>query len=345
MKHIPLLFVTLLLLPTFCSSQDGQQRFASLGDFKLESGETILDCRIGYRTFGRLNPTDRSNIVVMPTWFTGRTGEMTGLFGEGKLIDTSKYYVIAIDSLGNGISSSPSNSKLQPRMKFPKFSIVDVVNSQYNLLTRVLAIHHVRAIAGSSSIAGQATLQWMVSYPDFMDKAIPISASPRLTPYDLLLRQAMRDAITGDSIWKNGNYTVQPGTRLVAELASLIDITPEVFNESHKRDDVPAAIADMAKAIAQFDANDHLRQSEAMSTHDISREFGGSMDEAAKVVRAKTLIIVSATERIVNPGPALAFAKLIRADVLELHNKCGQVLSSCDADKVNSAIAEFLERQ
>jgi homoserine O-acetyltransferase len=77
MKDIPLLFVTLLLLPTFCSSQDGQQRFASLGDFKLESGETILDCRIGYRTFGRLNPTDRSNIVVMSTWFTGATGEMT----------------------------------------------------------------------------------------------------------------------------------------------------------------------------------------------------------------------------------------------------------------------------
>jgi homoserine O-acetyltransferase len=107
---------------------------------------------------------------------------MSGLFGEGKLIDTSKYYVIAIDSLGNGISSSPSNSKLQPRMKFPKFSIVDVVNSQYKLLTGVLAIHHVRAIAGSSSIGGQAALQWLVSYPDFMDKAIAISALAKADP-------------------------------------------------------------------------------------------------------------------------------------------------------------------
>src|SRR6266567_7230200 len=114
MKNIPLLLVILAVLSTFCAAQDGQQRFDSLGDFKLESGETIRNCRIGYRTFGRLNP-DRSNIVVVATWFTGRTGEMMGLFGEGKLIDTSKYYVIAIDSLGNGISSSPSNSKLQPR--------------------------------------------------------------------------------------------------------------------------------------------------------------------------------------------------------------------------------------
>jgi homoserine O-acetyltransferase/O-succinyltransferase len=130
----------------------------------------------------------------------------------------------------------------------------------------------------------------------------------------------------------------------VAELARLIDITPE-YNGTHKRDDVPAAIDDMAKAIAQFDANDQLRQSEAMSSHDISREFGGSMEKAAKVVRAKTLIIVSATERIENPGPALSFARLIGAEVLELHNECGQVLSNCDADKVNSAIAEFLERK
>jgi homoserine O-acetyltransferase len=319
MKHISLLFVTLLLLTALCFPQEGQQQFASMGNFKLESGETILDCRIGYRTFGRLN-ADRSNIVVMSTWFTGRTGEMMGLFGEGKLIDTSKYYVIAIDSLGNGVSSSPSNSKLQPRMKFPKFSIVDVVNSEYKLLTNVLAIHHVRAVTGSSSIGGQATLQWMVSYPDFMDKAIPISASPRLTAYDLLFRQALRDAITSDPNWNNGNYTVQPGARLVGELASLVDITPEVYNESHKREDVPAAITDMANAIAQFDANDLLRQSEAMSTHDISRQFGGSMEEAGKVVKAKTLIIVTASERIVNPGPALKFAKLIRAEALELHN-------------------------
>jgi hypothetical protein len=69
------------------------------------------------------------------------------------------------------------------------------------------------------------------------------------------------------------------------------------------------------------------------------------VEEAAKAVKAKSLITVSANERIVNPRPVLSFAKLVRAEVLELHNKCGQVLSECAADRVNSAIAEFLERK
>ena len=342
MKQTLRFFTTLLLFTTVCFSQRGEQDFAALGDFKLGSGETILDCRIGYRAFGKLN-ADRSNIVVLTSWFTGRTGEMVRLLGRGKLIDTSKYYVVAIDALGNGISSSPSNSQLQPRMKFPKFTIVDLVNSEYQLLTEALGIHHVRAVFGSSTIGGQATLQWIVSYPQFMDKAVAMSASPRLTPYNLLFQQALRDAIITDPIWKDGNYDVQPGTRPVAELASLIDFTPDTYNESHNREDVPAAISAMANRIAQFDANDLLRQSEAISEHDISREFGGSMEKAAGAVRAKALIIVSASERIVNPGPALAFAKLIRAEVLELQNKCGQVLSDCDEDRVKSAVTNFLQ--
>lgn len=334
--------LALLLRATLCCADDGQQQIASLGDFKLESGETIVDCRVGYRTFGTQNQ-DHSNIVVVSTWFTGRTGDMAGLVGGNKLFDTSKYYVVAIDALGNGVSSSPSNSKRQPRTNFPNFSIRDIVHSEHELLTNVLGIRHVKAVAGSSTIGGQATLQWTVSYPDFMETAIAISASPKLTAYNLLFHHALRDAITTDPVWEHGNYTVQPGTRLVAELASLIDFGPDMYNETHKREDVPATIDQMAKLIGKFDANDLLRQSEAISEHDISLQFRGSMDAAAKTVKARTLIIVSSGERIVEPGPALSFAKMVHAEVVELHNRCGQVLSECDADRVQTAVAAFLE--
>src|SRR5262245_47948183 len=194
----------LFLLTITVSAQD--QQFAQLGDFKLESGDTIRNCRLGYRTFGILN-SDRSNVVVVPTWASGTSEQLKGGIGPGKMIDSDKYYVIAIDSLANGVSSSPSNSKEQPRMKFPRFNLRDGVNAQHQLLTTVLKLNRVKAIVGTS-MGGMQAFQWLVSFPDFMDLAIPIVGSTRLAPYDLLLWQAQIDTIMNDRNWNNGEYTV-----------------------------------------------------------------------------------------------------------------------------------------
>jgi len=86
---ISLLLFGLLLFAVGQLSQEGQQQFAMLGDFRLESGEVIRDCRVGYRTFGRLN-SDKSNAVLFPTWFTGNTAALQPLFGSGKLVDTER---------------------------------------------------------------------------------------------------------------------------------------------------------------------------------------------------------------------------------------------------------------
>src|SRR6267142_360657 len=82
------------LAPNLVVAQE--QQFAKLGDFKLESGEVIRDCRIGYRTFGKLN-ADRSNAILFPTWAGGTTEQAGSNFAPGKLVDTDKYYVIAVD--------------------------------------------------------------------------------------------------------------------------------------------------------------------------------------------------------------------------------------------------------
>jgi homoserine O-acetyltransferase/O-succinyltransferase len=323
-------------------AQDGQQQFVSLGDFKLESGETIRDCRLGYRTFGQLN-SDKSNAILFPTWFTGTTAQLVELVGPGKLVDSSKYYVILVDALGDGISTSPSNSLTQPRMKFPKLAIRDMVNSQRQMLTEKFHINHLKAVVGIS-MGGMQTFQWIVSYPDFMDKAVPIVGSPLLAPFDLVLWQTENDAIMGDPIWKNGEYTEQPGLAVLAGLEGLALQTPEKFNQDTTRDKLPAWFAETKKSVAEFDANNHIRQSQAMMAHDVSATFGGSMDRAAAAVKAKVLVVVSLSDHIVTPVPALNFAALLHAETLELKDNCGHSAVECETGKIGAAIAAFLDK-
>jgi homoserine O-acetyltransferase len=90
------------------------------------------------------------------------------MIGPGKALDTDKYFIVCTDAIANGLSTSPSNSKAQPRMQFPKFTLRDMVQSQYRLMKEKLGIDHVVAVVGPS-MGGMQVLQWGVSHPDYMD--------------------------------------------------------------------------------------------------------------------------------------------------------------------------------
>ena len=311
-----------------------EQQFANLGDFKLENGAVIRNCRIGYRTFGTLN-SDKTNTIVFPTWAGGTTEQLKSNFGPGRLIDSTTYYVVAIDALSNGVSSSPSNSRLQPRMRFPEFSLRDTVATQHELLTRVLNIHHVKAVAGIS-MGGMQVFQWLVSYPDFMEKAIPIVGSPRLAPYDLMLWQAQIDALMRDRDWKGGNYTANPARALDFAFGELLLTTPTDYNRRKTREQVFADLEKARNDAHRFDANDKIRQTQAMMKLDIPLE-------SAKTVKAKVLVVVAKYDHVVTPGPATEFATLLGAKLLTLESDCGHLATVCESRHLNDAIATFLK--
>jgi len=308
-----------------------------IGDLTLESGETIEDCRVEYRTLGVAN-SDKSNVVVWATWFSGTTKDLVELVGPGKLVDSAKYQVVLVGALGNGASSSPSNSPAQPRLRFPVVTIRDMVESQHRLLTQVLGLSHVRAVMGIS-MGGMQTFQWSLSYPLFMDRLIPIVGSPRLAPYDLLLWQANLGAVQQSPEYQNGNYREQPVLPVVQQLADLNLTTPAELNRRQTRE------AQLGQKLAppRFDANDRVRQLQAMMSHDISKPFGGSLATAAKAVKAKQLVVVNQHDAMVTPGPALEFAKLAGAQTLLLEGDCGHKAPTCEQAVIGRRIAEFLK--
>ncbi|HSB26867.1 MAG TPA: alpha/beta fold hydrolase [Pyrinomonadaceae bacterium] len=320
-----------------------EQQFAELGDFKLENGEVIRDCRIGYRTFGKLNET-KSNAVIFPTWASGITEYLKGSIGPGKLVDSNRYFVIAVDALGNGVSSSPSNSKQQPRMSFPNFTLRDTVNTQYQLVSRVLKLSHVKAVIGIS-MGGMQAFQWLVSYPDFMELGIPIVGSPRLAPYDLLLWQSQLDGIMYDPNWNNGEYLVNPARIPEYEFGALLLTTPDHFNREMTREKVLDELRKAREAKGGgFDANDKVRQVQAMMALDVAAPYGGSMAQAASRIKAKVFVVVAKFDHVVSPGPAIELAQLIKARVLVLEGDCGHIATSCEANKLNPAVDEFLRQ-
>ncbi len=350
MNRIILSLVMMLAALTLCVQADepGTLQFASLGDFKLESGETIRDCKIGYRTFGALNP-DKSNAVLFPTWFSGKSENLAGNIGSGKtpgrMVDTDRFFVIAVDALGNGVSSSPSNSPQQAGDSFPRFTIRDLVNSQYQLVTQTLGLKHLAAVIGIS-MGGMQTFQWMVQYPDFMDKAVPIIGTTTQTAYDLLLWEAELRAIEGARKGPTNEIDVSAAARTVAHIHALALFTPRQRNLLTTAREFQSFIKQEEENYEKtFKPHDWASQLRAMMAHDVSKTFDGSMVAAAAAVKAKTLVVVSVQDHMVNPDPAIAFAKLIKAERLELSGDCGHMATSCENNTVVAVIRYFLNQK
>ena len=334
--------VTLLLLTLTQIVHGQEQQLAHIGDLRLDSGKMIRDCVIGYRTFGRLNQ-DKSNAVLFPTAFGWRSAQLASRIGPGKLIDDDKYFVIVVDSLGDGVSSSPSNSKGQPGLEFPEFSIRDMVSAERQLVVETLHLRHLRAVMGFS-MGGMQTFQWAVSYPGFMDKAVSIVGSPQLTAYDLLLWHSVLLALESDPDWKEGRYTSPPALHLMNMVQSLALQTPRYVVSHNQRADYQKFESELIQGPDDLDANDTLRQIQALLSADVGASFDGSLQAAAATVRSQMLVIVNKQDHTVNPQPAADFARMLHAPLLELDSDCGHRAHTCEMKRIGEAVAEFLKK-
>jgi len=335
--------IVLVLWGACCSAwgQDGRQQVAELGTCKLVSGKVILDCRIGYRTFGKLDAT-ANNAVVMPTWLNGRTEDMLSLFGaesgKNRLVDTSRFFGVAFDAFGDGVSSSPSNSPRQHGVAFPEFTTEDMVHAQYRVLTGVLHVKHVWAAVGLS-LGGHQVFAWAVLYPEFVSRAVPIVGSPQATNFDRLSKQILIDAIESDPAYEGGRYTKQPPLKLANAIGVQMLTTPAFRNAEAPRSDYGEWLKRI-EAPQRQDANDRVWQARAILDQDVLH--GRPLEEVAKSVPVSFLVIVAAEDRMVAPAPALAWAKAVGAETYVSHGECAHLIMSCDAAAVRERVERFL---
>jgi homoserine O-acetyltransferase len=332
--------IVLIVIFSQCALADSDQQFADIGDLPLVSGETLYDVSLGYRTAGTLN-ADRSTVIVFPSWFTGTTADLFAnqKIGPGLLADTDRYYVIAIDALANGVSTSPSNSERQPGDQFPVIAIDDMVNSQYRLLTGKLGIEHVLAVMGIS-MGGFQTFQWIGQYPGFMDMAIPIDGSPQPTSYDLLIyrmRQSTLETMLAGGI---GEADMQ---KFIADFGQMTLYTPEFFIENVPREALPQVLAKAEKTMPGLTVRDDLAQLQAIIDQDVFADFDRPGMPFVDNVRPRLLVVGTASDHLVNPLPAKAFAAEANAPYYQVQSLCGHVGSGCEGWKVAAVVHAFLD--
>lgn len=335
-------WIVLLCLISTSARADFPQQMAAIGDLPLTSGETLYNCEIGYLAAGTLN-ADKSNVIVFPTWFIGTSAGLvqSGLIGPGKLADTDRYFVIAIDSLGNGVSTSPSNSTRQPGAAFPAITIKDMVNAQHTLLTAHLGIDHVMAVMGIS-MGGMQTFQWIGQYPEFMNKAVVVEGSPRMTSYDLVQWQTHETAI---ELMQQAGISNAKIMEFLAT-ASLVTLwTPDYFVENISPEAFPAYLAGTVQDYAQMDATNYLVQLRAMMAHDVYADAATEGLTYPQQIKSTVLVVGVKQDHMVNPTPGRILSESIDAGYAPIDSNCGHMGSSCKNAEVTAIVHTFLEKQ
>jgi homoserine O-acetyltransferase/O-succinyltransferase len=277
---------------------DAPHQVAELGDHALENGEVLRSLHLSYVTHGVLSP-QRDNAVLVTCAIGSTHHRLDFLIGPGRALDPNRFFVVAVDALGNGLSSSPSNSLEQPGPAFPRFSIRDLVATQARLLAETLDVPSLRAVVGAS-MGGMQALQWAVQPLLPLRAAVALTPMARTTAWSQLLNEVCRRALHSDPTFKGGHYREQPwaGWRSWALVhrglamctpASVEALAPTAIELERFIDRLEREALD-----SELDANDWIAQSHAYDAHDVGGTPGFFGDTAAALASVSLPVLVMA---------------------------------------------------
>ena len=304
----------------------GARRYAPLSDpFPMWRGGALHGARVAYETWGTLNAA-RDNALLL---FTGLSpsahaasspedpseGWWEKMIGPGLAIDTRRYFVICVNSLGSCFGSTgpasddPATGKPY-RLTFPDLSVEDIARGGYEVV-RSLGIQRLDTVMGPS-LGGLVVLAFVAQFPNAARRLVSISGTTAASPFAIALRSIQREAITADPDWKEGHYTADKppssGQRLARKLGTVTyrsaaewqtrfgrePIRPDMKDKSGPFTSEVAVQgyleAQASKFISAFDANCYLYLSRSIDRFDLSKH--GDHVEVLKRARLEEALVI-----------------------------------------------------
>jgi homoserine O-acetyltransferase len=351
-------------------------RFAPLigdygtSDFVMKRGGRLAEVTIAYESWGELS-TNHDNAILI---FTGLSptahaasskedpepGWWEFMIGPGKAIDTDRFFVICVNSLGGCFGSTGPESVNPATGKpygtdFPDLSIEDIAKAGHHLLQE-LEIDHLHAVVGPSK-GGMVALAYALQFPDECDYLISISAACRALPFTIAMRSLQREIIRCDPVWNNGHYyddgEPESGMKLARKLGLVSYRAAEEWHQRFDRARVarerrtgqPFEVEfevesyleyNAQKFVGNFDANSYLYLSRAMDWFDVA-EHGGSVNAGLAKIQVKKALIIGVTTDILFPIDQ-------QKEIAEGLIKAGRNVEFVSIDSINGHDAFLVDR-
>jgi homoserine O-acetyltransferase/O-succinyltransferase len=315
------------------------ERF-DLGDVTLQSGQRLPGAQLAYVTRGELSPRG-DNAVLFPTYYTGTHRENLAMIGPGRALDPARHFIIIVNLLGNGESSSPSNC-----VDFPEVSLLDNAVLQWRLLER-LGVQRL-ALAYGWSMGAQVAYHHAAHFPERVAALLAVCGSARTSPHNWVFLEGVKAALEADASAGSPQRGLAAFGRVYAGWAYSQAFFRERLYERLGHASPAALLEAWALEHQSYDARDLLAVLSSWQRADISdnARFGGDFEQALRAIEARAIIMPCSTDLYFPPEDnRLEVMQLRRGELRVLESKFGHVAGGPNRIAEDTAFVEAAIRE
>ncbi|WP_158883955.1 homoserine O-acetyltransferase [Rhodanobacter sp. L36] len=321
-------------------TQDARRYFALPSPFSMKRGGELREAHVAYETWGELNAA-RDNAVLVLTGLSPSAhmtscetdpspGWWQDMAGPGKAIDTSRWFVICVNSLGSDKGSTcpasidPVTGKAY-RLSFPELALEDVANAAHAAVAS-LGITQLACLIGCS-MGGMSALAYMLLHPGSVRAHISVDTAPQAQPFAIAIRSLQREAIRLDPGWNDGSYDIHAaeggvypdtGMSIARKLGVITYRSAMEWNgrfarirlDPDQREEEPFGREFQVESyleghaqrfVRNFDPNSYLYLSRASDWFDMAEYGNGSVQEGLKRIRIERAMVIGVSTDILFP--------------------------------------------